>query len=335
MKKPSLLCLCLFLFVSACSACAMRLTPDSLCIEAREVVSLALPKELREGDLEFSGMAWYDEQLVLLPQYPKRANNNLLSIGKKDILAHLDGKGGELPFTMIRFDDGGISDIIEGFEGFEALVFDGESVWLTIESHNDAGMLGWLVRGQVLGDLEAIVLDGSKMQPLASQSLIKNASDEALVLWQGRPCSFYEDNGLNVNGNPVAHCFDAQSGVMIQMPFPRIEYRVTDACELDANGHFWVLNYFYPGDKHLETADDLLTKSFMTCEQDAKGRVERIVPLRVTDSGFALGEESPIYLRLLANGKSPNWEGLAALDELGFLVITDTHPETIFGFVGY
>ena len=40
-----------------------------------------------------------------------------------------------------------------------------------------------------------------------------------------------------------------------------------------------------------------------------------------------------IYLELLNDGSGRNWEGLSKLNDLGFLIVTDTFPKTILAFV--
>jgi len=39
-------------------------------------------------------------------------------------------------------------------------------------------------------------------------------------------------------------------------------------------------------------------------------------------------------LKLADDGQSRNWEGIAMLDQRGFLLVTDQHPNTILAFVG-
>ncbi len=70
--------------------------------------------------------------------------------------------------------------------------------------------------------------------------------------------TLYEANGVDVNESPVAHRFNADLSVLDTVAFPNIEYRVTDATSVDENGRFWITNYYYPGDKELQTDGDVL-----------------------------------------------------------------------------
>ena len=49
--------------------------------------------------------------------------------------------------------------MIDGFEGFEAIAFDGQDVYLTLEADTKDGMRGYLVQGEIMLDLSEIVID--------------------------------------------------------------------------------------------------------------------------------------------------------------------------------
>jgi len=57
------------------------------------------------------------------------------------------------------------------------------------------------------------------------------------------------------------------------------------------------------------------------------------VEFQYTASGISLVDTPPIQLELIDDDHSRNWEGVVRLDGIGFLLMTDTHPETILGFV--
>ena len=83
------------------------------------------------------------------------------------------------------------------------------------------------------------------------------------------------------------------------------------------------------GYKHEEIA-----KKFGIGKSHSKAeRVERILQLHFSKNGITLSDRPPLYLELSLDKDARNWEGIARLDTLGFLIITDTYPRTIFGFV--
>ncbi len=56
----------------------------------------------------------------------------------------------------------------------------------------------------------------------------------------------------------------------------------------------------------------------------------------MTDAGITLVDEPPLQLSLLP-GVARNWEGIAPLQTEyldGFLLVSDTFPATMLGFVG-
>jgi hypothetical protein len=51
----------------------------------------------------------------------------------------------------------------------------------------------------------------------------------------------------------------------------------------------------------------------------------------ILEDKIFLSAQVPIYLKLMPDN-SRNWEGIARFED-GFLIATDTFPETIFAFV--
>ncbi|MFZ3070725.1 MAG: hypothetical protein WA110_06355 [Anaerolineaceae bacterium] len=296
-----------------------------------------MPDSIDEADMEFSGLAWYQDNLILLPQYPNRQQKDglgqIYSIEKSTLLEYIaDPDGRPVEFTSILFDDGGLSESLKSFEGFEAIVFNDDQVYLTIETRNGNPMMGYLVRGLVASD--KITLDPESLVELPSQANFSNASDEAVTIFDGKIYTFFEDNGETQNPDPKAHVFTSEMAIDSMITFPQIEYRVTDATEVQPDGTFWVMNYFYPGDTHLAAASDPIADKFgKGPTHQASESVERILELTLTDGQIVLSDAAPIQFHLLADGESRNWEGLARLDDVGFIVVTDKFPETILGFV--
>jgi len=304
-----------------------------------DVRVIKLPAPYDDARMEFSGMAWLGDKLVLLPQYHRRLGEDgsgfIVTIQKEDILAYLGGESMEpIETGLIAFDDSGLSESLEGFEGFEALAFLGEKVFLTIETSGSSPMMGYLVSGVVDEERQSIRLEAEGIVPLVPQTDFRNANDEALVVANEQLFTFFEDNGSAVNPNSYAHVFDTALSPQPQTDFPAIEYRVTDATEAQADGSFWVMNYFYPGDAHLKAEVDPIAQRFGEgLSHRRSDRVERILRLQLENGQIRMADEAPLYLSLTPDGSSRNWEGLVRLDELGFLAVTDSFPETILGFI--
>jgi len=60
--------------------------------------------------------------------------------------------------------------------------------------------------------------------------------------------------------------------------------------------------------------------------------VERLVQLQIEKDEILRVDQAPIYLKLLGFDIARNWEGVVMLDELGFLLITDSFPNSQLGF---
>jgi hypothetical protein len=119
--------------------------------QEQPITVIPLTGPAAESISEISGMAWYNDNLILLPQYPSRFGSGegaVFSLSKEDILAFLDNTQStpltpiEIPFVAPDIDQ------IDGFQGFEAIAFSGDHVYMTIEA-NPSKMMGYLVIGTI------------------------------------------------------------------------------------------------------------------------------------------------------------------------------------------
>lgn len=309
------------------------------------VTEIPLTGPLAQPEAEVSGMAWYGDYLILLPQYPdfaiKEGDGAVFALPRADLLAYLDGtRTDPLEPIPVLFVAPGLADQIVGFEGYEAITFLGDQAFLTIEAREasrPSGMRGYLVSGRIAPDLGSLVLNTATVVEIPSQPKVGNKSDEALLVAGDRLVTIYEVNGAAINTSPVVHLFDMQLAPSGTIPFPNVEYRITDATDLDEEGRFWAINYFFPGDTKLATDSDPLAERYGQGPTHAQFEtVERLLEFAYSESGISLVDRPPIQLQLpdsLVGGLGRNWEGLARLDDRGFLLVTDLFPETILAFV--
>ncbi len=295
-----------------------------------------------EPAAEFSGMAWFGETLILLPQYPQRfkvgeADGAVLALHKADILAALSGtQPGPLEPQLVPLIAPELSRIFSGFEGFEAIAFSGNRAFLTVETSPGDGMMGYLVAGEMAEDLSALRLDPSRRVELPPQARLSNMTDEAILLSGEQIYTFYEAYGQNVNPNPVARTFTTGLETGETVAFPNMEYRITDVSALDEAGNFWAINYFFPGDIKLRPAPDPLAERYGEGASHRRyDTVERLVEFHLGQSGIELVDRPPVQLALIDDDQSRNWEGLVRLNDRGFLLVTDKFPETILAFVPF
>lgn len=341
------------LLISCLAACQPKLpAPNPTLIEKTLVstlqASLPQPAEVdvktiplagasSNPNAELSGLAWYGDWLILLPQYPERfpagPDGALFALSKEQILDYIQGKS-NAPLTpkVIPLTAPGVSSL-PGYEGYESIAFQGNTVYLTVEASPGA-MLAYLVKGEVLGQLDGFQVVGQNPAKILPKVNIPNMSDEALVILGDQIATFDEANGSKVNPAPAAHLFHTDLSPAGEASLPSIEYRITDATPLDAQNRFWILNYFYPGDTKLEPAADPIFQKYGKGPTHSHSTpVERLVELQWDENRFQFVDQPPIQLKLLPNNTARNWEGLARLDNLGFLAVTDSFPSTIFGFI--
>ncbi len=311
----------------------------------RPVQAIALAGPLAKAEAEISGLGWYSDTLILLPQYPQRmaeaGGGALFGLERSQIEAYLSQAAqGQSPLPLqpipIPFDSAGIEKRIPGFEGFEAVAFHNQQIFLTIEARKALTWGGYLVRGQIDPALKAIRLDPNSLAENPSQVQQMNHSDEAILVDGERILTFYESNGAELNPHAHASVFDLQLTRLDPLPFPPLEYRLTDASPPDSQGRFWVINYFYSGDDNLRPKSDPLAEQYGKGPTQARfDIVERLVAYQITPQGIIRTDTPPVPLQLRPDGLANNWEGLAVLPDQGFLLATDKYPATILGFVAY
>jgi hypothetical protein len=312
-------------------------TPEGETVVEQPVRVIPLAGPLAGKEAEISGMAWYGDHLLLLPQYPGRFGSGpdgaLFYLPKAAIEDFLSGRrSGPLEPHEIPLTAPGLAKI-QGFEGLEAIALDGDAVYATIEAKPN-GMLGYLVSGRIAPDLRGIILNTGLLAPIQPQADLPNMTDEALLVAGRRLITLYAANGANVNPAPVAHLFDLALQPQGTISMTRLEYRVTDATSLDDSGRFWVVNYFFPGDALLNPASDTLAEDYGEGPTHARSAaVERLVELQLSEDGIVLADAEPIPLQLADDQISRDWEAVARLDDLGFLLAADQNSGTILGFV--
>jgi len=289
-----------------------------------EPIYITLNGDITDPDQEISGLAWYNDDLILLPQYP---DDKIFSIPKTQILAFLDSTQSTILPQEISWNSSHLDRQICGFEGFEAIVFDEDTVYVTIEAEKRRRNMGYIVRGIIKND--TINFIANSLEKIITPVHLKNLTYETISLDDESVIAIYETNAANVNPNPIFYKFDKRLKTYSSLPFPHIKYRITDATEIDSSGKFWVTNYFWPGDFELL---ELETETFK--KKHAKP-VERLVELQLLEDRIIRTARSPINLLISEFGDSRNWEGIVHLDDLGFLIVTDKFPGTILAFVPF
>lgn len=300
----------------------------------QSLVEIPMEGPVTKKKAEISGMAWMGDTLVLLPQYPEKNGDQrvvLYTIPKQSILDYLDGKfttpisPGTIDLIMPNF-----KETIVDYEGFESIVFRERNVYLTIESGKGGHMTGFLVSGKVSVDNKEINLDPSILVTIPPPIQLDNRSFEALIINNNKIFTFFEANGIDVNPEPVAYVFDLNLNPLGTVPFPHLEYRVTDA-STENDGSVWVINQASSNDVDIFPENNPLATKSAQDNTGSSDYVEQIVKLHLGDKGFELANTPPIQIKLDSSHR--NWEGLVLIENRGFLIVTDKSPDTLLGFV--
>ncbi len=333
------------------------LVPVASAQEAEETpvqfIELAGPAADRNS--EISGLAWYGDTLLLLAEDPfdyanERLAGTFFALDKDDILEYLEADAPE-PLTPrpVRIMAPDIQQTVGGYEvsfdGFEAAVFVSSAdyfapdyIYLLIEAEmvSDGTMRSYLVSGTVERGLSGVQLNLRNYVSIPHQTDYNNLSYESMFVADGKLVMLYETNGASPNPDTVAYTFDLETGELLIFPFPNVEFRITDATNPDENGVFWATNYFWAGEPEAfmaTDADPLFEAYGMGASQAEFSGYERLVAFQYGEEGITLVDTAPIQLQMTEDSNGRNWEGIARLDDMGFLVVVDKYPATLLGFV--
>ena len=275
---------------------------------------------------EISGMDWYNDNLFLLPE---NLGGYLFMVTKNEIEKQLSSKKGSLQPKKIIFNTPDYSKSIPGFDGFEAITFNGNSVYVSIEADQNDMMVGYIAWGNINPNSYEINILEKDIQKINTPIQIDNLSYESIISHKNNLLLLYEANGVNLRKKPYQLSISLNDFSLKKIKGPNIEYRITDATKVEKN-KFWAINYYWPGDKkNLKPGVDKLSKNK---KLNSEQTVERLVEFKVKRNGISLTNKKPIDL-ILEEGNSRNWEAIVRFGNSGFLIATDKYPRMILAYI--
>ena len=303
-----------------------------LLAEEIKLHEIPLAGPITNRNQEISGMDWYNEILFLLPE---NDNGFLFTIAKDEIIKSINSSEQE-PINPIKtsFNTNNISNRINGFDGFEAICFYNDIVYVTIEAEYEGLMYGYLIWGRISSDNYDINFPEENFLKRETPVNLKNFSYESVLHYDSSIYMLYEANGKKLQKDVKQ--IQVKGNFIFDVEFPNIEYRLTDATKVDSNNMFWCINYFWPGDKDIlrPVLNYQIEESKLSDSGVRLTAVERLVEFQIEGDNITLSGSKPINIAL--NRESPrNWEAIARLDNNGFLVATDKHPRMILGYLKY
>jgi hypothetical protein len=283
---------------------------------------------------EISGMDIYSDQIMLLPE---NLGGFIYMISKDEILNALEK---EMPIPIepkqLAFHTPNYSKSIPGFEGLEAIAFNKNNVYITLESKDNKMMRGYLAWGTIDPITKEITIPDKNLLELETPIQVKNLTFESLLIHKNNIILFYEGQGINLQKSVWQYRVSLVDFSISKIKFPNIEYRITDVSQLDDQNRFWAINYFWPGDAKLlkPAPDPILMKIKEGKSHQNSEVVERLIEFEFNDDKIQLSKREPIQIELDEKA-SRNWEGIVRLDDRGFLIATDKYPEMILGFIPF
>ena len=298
------------------------------------VQEIKLSGLITDGNQEISGMDWYQDRLFLLPE---NLGGFLFAIPKIEILNSIKSNE-KMSITpkQTRFITPDYKNLINGFDGFEAIAFNGNKVFISIEAEHNEKMNSYIVWGEIDPSTLEIKIEQDHLKWVDTPIQIDNFSFESLLVYGDDILMIYEANGSNIQQDVQQVVFSPSSGKISFMDFTNIEYRITDATKINKNSKFWSINYFWPGDKKKLTPgqDKILNNVKQGKSHSKSNQVERLIEFEIKSSGISISDTEPIQL-VLEPDMSRNWEALARLDNIGLLIATDKYPRMILGYVAF
>lgn len=309
------------------------------------VYMLPLSGPVAQPESELSALSWCQDDLWLVPQYPNFDNRNNKQMGhfyrlrKPQLIdaVHRIERGQPVsPLVPDAIPIGNLQALenLPGYQGIEAFACDDSGGYLAIEINR------WGRReATVLAKLEWETTPAWRVAATSTRMLsftnIPNKGNESLLITDQGLLNLHEVNSqrLQRSGAPQALLLNNQLQTTQTVAMADIPYRVTDASALDSNNRFWVINYLWSGDLFIQQDDDEFWQQYGQGKSHASSKnVERLIELQWTGTEIQRTDRAPLNLALVTS-TGRNWEGLARLDDLGFLLVTDKHPKTLLGYV--
>ena len=299
-----------------------------------KVEEINLSGLITDRDQEISGMDWYQDKLFLLPE---NLGGFLFMIPKLEILNSIRPNG-KVPIApkKTRFKTPDYKNLINGFDGFEAIAFNGNKVFISIEAEHNGQMNSYIIWGDIDPSTLDVSIDKDHLKWVDTPIQLSNISYESLLIYRNDVLMLYEANGSNLQQDVRQVVFSPLNKSITHMGFTNVEYRITDASKIDASNKFWSINYFWPGDKKLlkPGRDGILGEVRAGRSHSNSDAVERLIEFEIKNDKITTSDQEPIQL-VLDEEASRNWESIVRLDDKGLLIATDKYPKMILGFVPF
>ena len=298
------------------------------------ILDLSLPAEISYFDNQFSGLYIGEDKLFLMSEsrLQDKAEAKLYAFSLADLDHKIKDSSFILPYKKYQIYN---LDLLrekmklkgDEYEGLEAIVINGNDVYLTVETVTSSPNC-YLLKGHL--NYTNVVMDPDLLMPLPKPvtrngAHIYNAGYEAIGMFGGNLYTFFEYNSFPEDNyvKMISPGSLEKGGEYHSIFADKIPFRVTDITRTGAN-EFTGINYFYKGGgkdeiyrvpKNQSSADRLI--------RDSTGAYRsycRLISITFTGMQFSwktLWEFPDEYF-------SYNWEGIAAYNK-GYFIINDKY----------
>ena len=280
--------------------------------DGQSYIEVPLDGLITDRKQEISGMTTYKDNLILLPE---NRNGYYFYIPFDEIMNTLRTGDKILPVQK-TFTTRKLKERYPGLDGFEAIAFNGNDVYIMVEVRIDGKMAGLLIWGSIIPSTMEIDIPEENIMLIKPPAQIDNFSFESLTITDGQLIIIYETNGSKTIDRPFQYVVNLDDMSINKTPFPNIDFRLTDATSVIDN-RFWMINYYWIGDKEtLGVPNDV--------------GIERLVEFKLGYNGIE--RSSSEYITLDNLDDPHNWEGLVRFGR-GFLICTDKWPRMVLGYI--
>ena len=280
--------------------------------DGQSYIEVPLDGLITDRKQEISGMTTYKDNLILLPE---NLNEYYFYIPFDEIMNTLRTGDKILPVQK-TFTTRKLKERYSGLDGFEAIAFNGNDVYIMVEVRIDGKMAGLLIWGSIIPSTMEIDIPEENIMLIKPPAQIDNFSFESLTITDGQLIIIYETNGSKTIDRPFQYVVNLDDMSINKTPFPNIDFRLTDATSVIDN-RFWMINYYWIGDKEtLGVPNDV--------------GIERLVEFKLGYNGIE--RSSSEYITLDNLDDPHNWEGLVRFGR-GFLICTDKWPRMVLGYI--
>ncbi len=280
--------------------------------DGQSYIEVPLDGLITDRKQEISGMTTYKDNLILLPE---NLNGYYFYIPFLEITNTFNTGDKILPVQK-TFTTRKLKERYPGLDGFEAIAFNGDDVYIMIEVRIDDNMAGLLIWGTITSLTMEIDIPEENIMLIKPPAQIDNFSFESLTIIDGQLIMIYETNGSKTIDRPFQYVVNLGDMDINKTPFPNIDFRLTDATSVIDN-KFWMINYYWTGDKEtLGVPNDV--------------GIERLIEFKLGYNGIE--QSSSDYITLDNLDDPHNWEGLVRFGN-GFLICTDKWPRMVLGYI--